>query len=105
MICPISDSPTSSREAPALDAHERRRTMPPDDTSSPIADSLLGCCPPPFRPEAQRALEMRLKRAVAELGYCVAAALEIERPVTARRIEGVRLRAAEAAALVGEDWR
>ena len=78
---------------------------PPDDSRSPITDALLGDCPPALRPEAQRALQLRLKRAVAELGFCVAAALEIERPVTARRIEAVRLRASEVANLIGEDFR
>lgn len=79
----------------------------PHDLMTPIADSLQpdALCPPPMRPEAQRALELRIKRAVAELGHCVACALECERPVTARRIDAARLIAAEAAALVTEDWR
>jgi hypothetical protein len=88
--------------------------MPPLDSPSPspspLADALLDDravvpCWPHQIPVAQRALADRLGRAVEELGHCVTSAMEIGSVVTARRIESVRLRAAELPGLVREDCR
>jgi hypothetical protein len=82
----------------------------PSPSPSPITDALLAGrpvvpCWPSQVAVAQHALADRLERAVVELGHCVTSAVEIGRPVTARRIEGVRLRVAELPGLVREDWR
>lgn len=80
------------------------------DHPTPFADALLDerlfvPCSASQVATAQRALAERLSRAVVELDHCVTSALEIGRPVTAKRIESVRIRAQELPGLVKEDWR